>query len=83
MINLIKNNTRKQVILNKIKELKRYKIDYSKPVAMGKAKLGFTTVPSIKSFNDGMMQLYKLMFDKDDEHTGLIDEIEELVKELK
>ena len=83
MINFINDDTRKNAILNKIKELKQYKIDYSKPVAMGKVKLGFTTVPSIKSFNDGMMQLYKLMFDKYDEHIGLIDEIEELVKELE
>lgn len=83
MINFINNNTRKQAILDKINELKRYKIDYNKPVAMGKIKLGFTTVPSIESFNNGMTQLYKLMFDKSDEHIGLIDEIEELVKELK
>lgn len=76
------NKKNKQTILNKIKEIKQYKIDYNKPVALGRIKLGFTATPTIKDFNDEMSGLYKLMFDRNDEHIGLIDEIEELVKEI-
>lgn len=78
----INNNTRKQAILNKIEKIKKYKVTYDNPPAFGKPKPGFTTVPSITEMQDNLRALYKLLFDEHDEHTGIIDEIEELVKEL-
>lgn len=78
----INDNACKQVILKKVREIKKYKITYDNPPAFGKTKPGFTTVPSFAEMQDNLLALYKLLFDKYENHTGLIDDIEGLVKEL-
>ena len=77
------NNIRKTLILNKIKEIKQYRITYELPLALGDGSVpGTKATPSITEMKQKQNELYKLLFDNHDTHTGLIDEIETLVKEL-
>lgn len=75
------NSIRKDLILNKIKEIKQYRIKYDKVPAFGNGSIAGTKVtPSITEMEQKQNKLYKLLFDNQDTHTGLIDEIETLIE---
>lgn len=77
------NSIRKTQILNKIEEIKQYRVTYELAPAFGDGSVaGTKATPSITEIEQKQNELYKLLFDNHDTHTGLIDEIETLVKEF-
>ena len=74
---------RKKNILEKIEEIKQYRIVYDNPPAFGSGEVaGVKATPSIFEIDQNLNSLYKLLFDNHDTHTGLIDEIEKKIKEF-